>query len=68
MLGLVLADSFVALFAFWELTAVTSFLLIGFDHERMEARRAALQALIVTGFGGLSLIAGGVLLGLAAQT
>ncbi|MEO8758096.1 MAG: hydrogen gas-evolving membrane-bound hydrogenase subunit E [Devosia sp.] len=60
MLGLVLADSLVALFAFWELTAVTSFLLIGFDHDRMAARRGAIQALIITGLGGLSLMAGGV--------
>ncbi|MEO6396411.1 MAG: hydrogen gas-evolving membrane-bound hydrogenase subunit E [Devosia sp.] len=65
MLGLVLADSMVALFAFWELTSVTSFLLIGFDRERVEARRAAFQALVVTGIGGLALLAGGVLLHLA---
>ena len=32
MLGLVLADSFLMLFVFWELTSITSFLLIGFDH------------------------------------
>ena len=62
MLGLVLADSLVALFAFWELTAIVSFLLIGFDHERPAARRAATQALIVTGLGGLALLAGGLLL------
>ncbi len=68
MLGLVLADSLVALFSFWELTAVASFLLIGFEHERMAARRSAVQALIVTGLGGLSLLAGGVLLALAGQS
>lgn len=68
MLGLVLADGLVALFTFWELTAVISFLLIGFDHERPAARRAATQALIVTGLGGLSLMAGGVLLRLVTQT
>lgn len=68
MLGLVLADSLVALFAFWELTSVTSFLLIGFDAERQEARRAAIQALIVTGVGGLALLAGGVSLSLAADS
>jgi len=68
MLGLVLADSLPALFAFWELTAVSSFLLIGFDHVRPVARRAALQALVVTGIGGLSLMAGGVLLHVVAGT
>jgi multicomponent Na+:H+ antiporter subunit A len=68
MLGLVLADSLVALFAFWELTAVTSFLLIGFDHERPIARRAAFQALVITGLGGLSLLAGGVILHVVSGT
>jgi len=58
MLGLVVSDSFLMLFVFWELTSITSFLLIGFDHRRQAARRAALQALVVTGMGGLSLLAG----------
>ncbi len=62
MLGLVLADSLVVLCGFWELTAVTSFLLIGFDHARKAARRAAIQALVVTGAGGLALLLGAVLL------
>lgn len=58
MQGLVVADSFLTLFVFWELTSITSFLLIGFDHNREAARRAAIQALIVTGLGGLALLAG----------
>jgi len=58
MLGLVVSDSFLMLFVFWELTSITSFLLIGFDHDREPARRAALQALVVTGLGGLSMLAG----------
>ncbi len=58
MQGLVVSDSFLMLFVFWELTSITSFLLIGFDHGREAARRAALQALIVTGGGGLLLLAG----------
>ena len=62
MLGLVASDSFLMLFVFWELTSITSFLLIGFDHAREAARRAALQALIVTGGGGLFLLAGLLLL------
>jgi multicomponent Na+:H+ antiporter subunit A len=62
MLGLVLADSLVTLFVFWELTSIASFLLIGFGHERQAARRGAIQALIVTAIGGLALMAGGVLL------
>ncbi|UIK06540.1 putative monovalent cation/H+ antiporter subunit A [Neorhizobium galegae] len=62
MLGLVVSDSFLMLFVYWELTSITSFLLIGFDHEREAARRAALQALVVTGGGGLCLLAGLVFL------
>ena len=58
MQGLVVSDSFLMLFVFWELTSITSFLLIGFDHGREASRRAALQALVVTGLGGLSLLAG----------
>ena len=65
MLGLVLADNGLTMFVFWELTSLTSFLLIGFEHERESARAAALQALLVTGAGGLALLAGLVLLGQA---
>ncbi len=54
MLGLVLADNAIALFVFWELTSLSSYLLIGFEHERERARSAALQALLVTGAGGLA--------------
>lgn len=58
MLGVVVSDSLLMLFVFWELTSITSFLLIGFDHSREASRRAALQALVVTGGGGLILLAG----------
>jgi multicomponent Na+:H+ antiporter subunit A len=62
MLGVVVSDSLLMLFVFWELTSITSFLLIGFDHSREAARRAALQALVVTGGGGLLLLAGLILI------
>jgi len=62
MLGLVASDSFLMLFVFWEMTSITSFLLIGFDHQREAARRAAFQALVVTGGGGLFLLAGLIVL------
>jgi len=68
MLGLVLAANLVTLFVFWELTAVASYLLIGFEHTRPEARRAAFQALVITGLGGLALMAAGVLLRVLAGT
>lgn len=63
MLGVSVSDNALLLFVFWELTSITSFLLIGFDHERAEARAAAWQALLVTGGGGLALLAGFILLG-----
>ncbi|OXS99470.1 Na(+)/H(+) antiporter subunit A [Notoacmeibacter marinus] len=62
MQGLVLADDLIMLFVFWELTSISSFLLIGFERERMASRRAAIQALVVTGLGGLSLLAGFLLI------
>ncbi|MXQ09455.1 putative monovalent cation/H+ antiporter subunit A [Alphaproteobacteria bacterium GH1-50] len=68
MLGLVLADNLLTLFVFWELTSITSYLLIGFTHSSAESRRSALQALLVTGAGGLALLAGMILLGVAAGT
>lgn len=66
MLGLVLADDVIALFVFWELTGIASYLLVGLDHERPEARRGAFTALVVTGGGGLALLVGLLLLGQAA--
>jgi NADH:ubiquinone oxidoreductase subunit 5 (subunit L)/multisubunit Na+/H+ antiporter MnhA subunit len=68
MLGLVLADDLILLFVFWELTSVTSFLLIGFWYEREEARAGAVTALLVTALGGLALMAGAVLVGLVTGT
>jgi multicomponent Na+:H+ antiporter subunit A len=68
MLGVALADNVLLLFVFWELTSLSSFILIGFEHERESARAAALQALLVTGAGGLTLLAGLLLLGLAGGT
>lgn len=65
MLGLVLAGNMITLFIFWELTSLSSYFLIGFDHERAAARSAALQALLVTGIGGLALLVGFLLLGSA---
>ncbi len=66
MLGLVLSDDLITLFVFWELTSITSYLLIGFRHEAKEARDAALQALLLTAAGGLALLAGFILLMIAA--
>ncbi len=63
MLGVVLADNLLFLYVCWELTSITSYLLIGIDDEEAEARAAATQALVITGMGGLVMLAGLVLLG-----
>ena len=68
MLGLVLADDLIVLFVFWELTTITSYLLIGYGHDSEESRRNALQALFLTGAGALAFLAGAILLGEAAGT
>ncbi|MEZ4606641.1 MAG: proton-conducting transporter membrane subunit [Deinococcales bacterium] len=66
MLGVVLADNILALFIFWELTSLSSYLLIGYKHKYESARRAAQQALLVTGSGGLAMLLGMVMLGQVA--
>lgn len=66
MLGLVLADNLIAMFVFWELTSITSYMLIGFSHEEEKSRKCALQGLLVTVAGGLALLAGLVLLATVA--
>lgn len=64
MLGVVLSDNVLTIFIFWELTSITSYMLIGYYHEKLESRTAALQALLVTGVGGLALLAGLVMMAL----
>jgi multicomponent Na+:H+ antiporter subunit A len=68
MFGLVCSDNLFLLFTFWELTSITSFLLIGADDTKAGARAAALHALLVTGGGGLAMLGGFVLIGQAAGT
>lgn len=68
MLGAVLADDLIVLLVFWELTSLASFLLIGFAPEKASARRSAQQGLLITVGGGLSLLAGAIVLGSAAGT
>ena len=58
MLGLVLSDSIWTLFIFWELTTVTSFLLVGHKHQYPDVQASARRALFITGTGGLVLLAG----------
>ncbi len=58
MLGLVTTDDVLLLYVFWELTTVTSYLLIGHYSDRKASRRAAMQAIVVTTFGGLAMLVG----------
>jgi multicomponent Na+:H+ antiporter subunit A len=68
MYGLVTADDIYIMFMFWEITSVLSYLLIGHYTDRKESRGAALQALLVTTFGGLAMLIGIVLLTVDAGT
>lgn len=68
MLGLVTTDDVLLLYVFWELTTVTSYLLIGYYSDRKASRRAAMQAIVVTTFGGLAMLVGLVTLAESAGT
>jgi len=63
MLGIVLSDNILLLLVFWELTSLSSFLLIGYWSDRPDSRQGARMALAVTGGGGLALIGGILILG-----
>ena len=68
MYGLVTADDILVMFMFWEITSVLSYLLIGHYIDRKESRGAALQALLVTTFGGLIMLVGVVMISVQAGT
>ncbi len=68
MLGAVFADDVILFFVFWEATSVLSFLLVGFQAADPKARASATQALMVTGGGGLALLAGLLILSQIAGT
>ncbi len=68
MVGLVQADHLLLIYTCWELTSITSYLLIGNQHTDRNARAAALHALLVTGAGGLAMLGGFVILGQRAGT
>jgi multicomponent Na+:H+ antiporter subunit A len=68
MIGCVTADNLIVLFLFWEMTSLTSFMLVGFNHDQASSRKSAQQALLVTGTGGLVLLAGFIVLGQAMDS
>ena len=68
MLGVVFSDNLMVLYTFWELTSVSSFLLIAFWHHRKASRAGARKAMTITVFGGLSMLAGFLMLYVASGT
>lgn len=68
MLGLVFSDNIFVLYVFWELTAIASFLLIAFWFERKKSRYGALKSLVITILGGLSMLAGLLMLAMMTDT
>jgi multicomponent K+:H+ antiporter subunit A len=63
MLGVVLSENLLLMMFFWEMTSLSSFLLIGYWSHSTDSRKGARMALAVTGGGGLALLAGVLLLG-----
>ncbi|MDU4601591.1 MAG: proton-conducting transporter membrane subunit, partial [Staphylococcus warneri] len=68
MLGVVLSDNLIILYLFWELTSFSSFLLISFWREKQASLYGAQKSLIITVFGGLSLLGGIILLSVASDS
>ena len=68
MLGLVTSDNVLALYTLWELTSVSSFLLIAYWYERKKSRAGALKAMLITVFGGLMMLAGLIMLSMISDT
>ncbi|MCA6608195.1 Na+/H+ antiporter subunit A [Bacillus safensis] len=62
MLGVVLSDNMVVLYLFWELTSISSFLLIGYWYKRERSRYGATKSLLITVFGGLAMLGGFILI------
>ncbi|KAB7706957.1 Na+/H+ antiporter subunit A [Bacillus aerolatus] len=68
MLGVVLSDNLITLYMFWELTSISSFLLIAYWYDRERSRYGALKSMLLTVFGGLSMLGGILLLSLMGDT
>ncbi|MFZ0475027.1 MAG: proton-conducting transporter membrane subunit, partial [Halobacillus sp.] len=68
MLGVVLSDNVFVLYSFWEFTSLSSFLLIGFWNFKQESRYGALKSMLITVFGGLSLLGGLIFMSVLTKT
>jgi multicomponent K+:H+ antiporter subunit A len=66
MLGIVLSENIIQIVVFWELTSLSSFLLISYWQHKVEGREGAKMALAITGAGGLAMLGGIILLGYVA--
>ena len=68
MLGISLSNNLIILLVFWELTSISSFLLVGYWSNYDAAQRGARMALTITGMGGLAMLGGFILIGQIAGT
>ncbi|WP_299088949.1 Na+/H+ antiporter subunit A [uncultured Metabacillus sp.] len=68
MLGLVFSDNIFVLYVFWEMTSVSSFLLIAYWYEREKSRYGAQKSMLITIFGGLAMLAGLIMLAMISDT
>ncbi|KAB8127290.1 Na+/H+ antiporter subunit A [Gracilibacillus oryzae] len=68
MFGVVLSDNVFVLYSFWELTSISSFLLIGYWNYKERSRYGALKSMLITVFGGLSMLGGFILLTMITET
>ncbi|MGN7401812.1 Na+/H+ antiporter subunit A [Cytobacillus praedii] len=68
MLGLVISDNILVLYVFWELTSISSFLLIAYWYQRKNSRNGAQKSMLITIFGGLAMLAGMIMLSMMADT
>lgn len=68
MLGVVFVDHVLVLYVFWELTSISSFLLIAYWYQRQRSRYGAQKSMLITIFGGLSMLSGLILLSMITGT
>ncbi|WP_433958919.1 Na+/H+ antiporter subunit A [Cytobacillus horneckiae] len=68
MLGLVFSDNILVLYVFWELTSISSFLLIAYWYQREKSRYGAQKSMLITIFGGLAMLSGFIMLSMMTDT
>ncbi|WP_066159230.1 Na+/H+ antiporter subunit A [Halalkalibacter krulwichiae] len=68
MLGLVFSDNILVLYVFWELTSISSFLLIAYWYQRKKSRYGAQKSMLITIFGGLAMLSGFIMLSMITNT